>query len=136
MNPTVVVLVEDLFWRTKIDHAVKSAQGTSVFLSDPAELSKALETSATGVVLIDLALKKDPFAAITALKKKTKTRKIPIIGFFEHVRVDLKEKAMQAGCDEVLPRSSFSQRLADLVLKYALPGSVRTDSNESELPEE
>jgi CheY-like chemotaxis protein len=137
MNRKVLVLVDDLFWKTKIDHAVRSAQAaTPVFLSDPAELSGTADAETTCAVLVDLAMRKEPFEAIASLKKKPKTKHIPVIGYHEHVRKDLKEKAEKAGCDQVLPRSTFSQNLADLVLKYALPGGVKTEEEEQELPEE
>ena len=51
-------------------------------------------------------------------------------------RKDLKEKALAAGFDEVLARSSFAERFADLVLKYLLPGGVRMEESENEPPEE
>ena len=38
MKRTVIALVDDLFWRTKIDHAVQSAGATTTFISDPAAL--------------------------------------------------------------------------------------------------
>ena len=37
---------------------------------------------------------------------------------------------------KVLARSSFAERFADLVLKYLLPGGVRIEEEEHELPEE
>ena len=136
MNRTVLALVDDLFWRTKIEHAVKSAQRQVVFLSDPDELATAADPDGVGVLLVDLAVRKDPFPAIKKLKKSAKTRTIPVVGYFEHVRRELKEKAVEAGFDEVLPRSSFSEHLGDLILKYLLPGSVKTQDEEVELPEE
>ncbi len=136
MNRKFLVLVDDLFWRTKIEHATKSAQTQALFLSDPAEVAGATDSGPICAVLVDLAMRKEPFDAIAGLKKKPKTKDIPVIGYYEHVRKDLKEKAESAGFDQVLPRSTFSQNLADLVLKYALPGSVKTEEEEAELPEE
>ncbi len=136
MNRAILVLADDLFWRTKIDQAVKSAQRSAVFLSNPAELESAADPSKVAVILVDLALKNEPFTAIEALKRNAKSKGIPVVGYYEHVRKDLQQKATQAGVDEVLPRSSFSQKLADIVLKYALPGSVKTEEEEPELPEE
>jgi len=135
MNRKVLVLADDLFWRTKIDHAVRSAAAQVHFLSDPADLSK-VDPAFTAVVLVDLSIKKEPFTAITALKKGSKTKSIAVIGYYEHVRKDLLQKGKEAGCDETLSRSSFSEHLGDLVLKYALPGGVRTESEEIDLPEE
>ena len=136
MNRTVLALVDDLCWRTKIDHAVKSASSPLVFISDPSEIDGAADPASVGVVLVDLALRKEPFAAIKKLKKSAKTKEIPVIGYYEHVRKDLLEKGKEAGCDEVLPRSSFSEKMGDLVLKYVMPGSSRAVEEEPELPEE
>jgi CheY-like chemotaxis protein len=136
MNPTVVVLADDLFWKTKIDHTLKSAQATGIFIDKSAQLAAKAGAGAVGLVLVDLALRDDPFAAIAALKKNPKTKGIAVVGYYEHVRKDLLEKGGQAGCDQVLPRSAFSQHLGEIVMKYALPGGVRAEENETELPEE
>lgn len=135
MNRSILVLVDDLFWKTKIDHAVKSAQRSAQFLADPSELADA-DPENVGAVLVDLSLKKEPFSFIAALKQKAETRGIPVIGFYEHVRKDLQKKGLEAGCDEVLSRSMFSEKMGDLILKYMLPGGVRTAEDEPELPEE
>jgi CheY-like chemotaxis protein len=136
MHRTVLVLVDDLFWRTKIDHAVRSAQSIAVFITDPAQLVTAADPATVGVVLVDLSLRKEPFTAIASLKKSPTTKGIAVVGYYEHVRKDIQKKGIEAGCDRVLPRSSFSAHLGDMVLQYALPGGVRTEEEETELPEE
>jgi CheY-like chemotaxis protein len=137
MNPTVVVLADDLFWKTKIDHTLKSAQAIGVFIDESSQLAaKSVESGRVGLVIVDLALRDDPFSAIAALKKNPKTKGIAVVGYYEHVRKDLLEKGEKAGCDQVLPRSAFSQHLGDIVMKYALPGGVRAEEEEKELPEE
>ena len=136
MNRKVIALVEDPFWRSKIDNAVRSVGATTVFLSDPAEAAGVIEPGAPVIIVVDLALKTPPFEAIAILKKAKATSSIPVVGYFDMARKDLKEKALAAGFDEVLARSSFAERFADLVLKYLLPGGVRMDENETELPEE
>jgi CheY-like chemotaxis protein len=136
MNPTVVVLADDLFWKTKIDHTLKSAQANGVFIEESSQLAARAESGRVGLVIVDLALRDDPFAAIAALKKSPRTKHIAVVGYYEHVRKDLLEKGEKAGCDQVLPRSAFSQHLGDIVMKYALPGGVRAEEEEKELPEE
>jgi len=136
MNRTVLALVDDLFWRTKIEHAVKSASSPIVFLADPSELAAAADPQTVSILLVDLSLRKEPFDAIANLKKNAKTKSIPVIAYYEHVRKDLLEKGTAAGCDEVLPRSAFSEKMGDLVLKYLLPGSTRAVEEAPELPEE
>ena len=136
MNRKVIALVEDPFWRTKIDNAAKSVGASTVFLSDPAEAATVIEPAAPVIVVVDLALRISPFAALSALKKARATAHVPIVGYFDIARKDLKEKAVAAGFDEALARSSFAERFADIVLKYLLPGGVRKEEDEKELPEE
>jgi CheY-like chemotaxis protein len=136
MNRTVLVLTDDLFWRTKIEHALKSSQTPGVFLDDPSKLEKSADPTRVGLVLVDLALKQDPLAAVAALKKSPKTKSITVVGYCEHVRKELIEKGHKAGCDQVLPRSTFSQKLGELILNFALPGAQRAEDEEVELPEE
>jgi PleD family two-component response regulator len=136
MNRKVIALVDDPFWRTKIDNAVRSVGASTVFLSDPAGTAGAIEPGAPVIVVVDLALRMAPFEAIAGLKKTAATTSVPVVGYFDIARKDLKEKAIAAGFDDVLPRSSFSERFADMVLKYLLPGGVRKEEEENELPEE
>ena len=136
MNRKVIALVEDPFWRTKIDTAVRSVGASTVFLADPAAAAAAIEPGAPVIVVVDLALKRPPFQAVAALKKAEATAAVPVVGYYDIVRKDLKEKALASGFDDVLTRSSFAERFADLVLKYLLPGGVRTEEEEHELPEE
>jgi PleD family two-component response regulator len=136
MNRTVLVLTDDLFWRTKIDHALKSSQTPGVFLDSPKELEKRADPTRVGLVLVDLALKEDPVPAIAALKKAPKTKGIMVVGYCEHKQLELIERAKKSGCDQVLMRSTFSQNLGQLVLNYALPGAMRAEEEETELPEE
>lgn len=136
MNRKVIALVEDPFWRSKIDNAVRSVGATTVFLSDPAEAAGTLEPGAPVIIVVDLALRSSPFEAIARLKKAKATAGVPVVGYFDMARKDLKEKALASGFDDVLSRSSFAERFADLVLKYLLPGGVRMEESENELPEE
>ena len=86
MNPTVLVLADDLFWKTKIDHTLKSAQATGIFIEKSAQLAAKAESGRVGLVIVDLALRDDPFAAIAALKKNPKTKGIAVVGYYEHVQ--------------------------------------------------
>ena len=41
-----------------------------------------------------------------------------IVGFLSHLQGDLKAKAVEAGCDSVMPRAAFSQNLPNLLRRY------------------
>ena len=61
-----------------------------------------------------------PLTVIPKLKAKLK-KGTSIIGFLSHVQGDLKQKAHEAGCDMVLPRSAFSQNLPQLLRRHGAP---------------
>ena len=60
-----------------------------------------------------------PIALIPKLKAKLK-KGTSIIGFLSHLQGDLKAKAVEAGCDTVMPRAAFSQNLPNLLRRYGI----------------
>jgi hypothetical protein len=72
------------------------------------------------LVVFDLNnLNAKPLALIPKFKTKFK-KATSIIGFLNHLQGDLKAKAVEAGCDTVMPRSAFSQSLPNLLRRYGL----------------
>ena len=57
------------------------------------------------------------------IKSKLK-RGTSVIGFLSHLQGDLKAKAMEAGCDMVMPRSAFSQNLPNLLRRHGLDSEL------------
>jgi hypothetical protein len=54
-------------------------------------------------------------------KFKTKFKKTTsIVGFLNHLQSDLKAKAVEVGCDTVMPRAAFSQSLPTLLRRYGM----------------
>jgi hypothetical protein len=60
-----------------------------------------------------------PMTLIPKFKSKFK-KAVSIIGFLNHLQGDLKMKAVEAGCDSVMPRSAFSQSLPVLLRRYGV----------------
>ncbi len=60
-----------------------------------------------------------PIALIPKFKAKLK-KATSIVGFLNHLQGDLKAKAVEAGCDTVMPRSAFSQSLPNLLRRYGI----------------
>jgi DNA-binding NarL/FixJ family response regulator len=72
------------------------------------------------LVVFDLNnLNAKPLTLIPKIKTKLK-KATSIIGFLNHLQGDLKLKAIEAGCDTVMPRSAFSQSLPNLLRRYGL----------------
>ena len=105
-----------MFFASKI-RAV--AEAANVEISFPrsleAAISKARETK-PGLILVDLHNQRiDPVALARELKADEELRSIRLLGFFSHVQTDLKTSALNAGFDEVIPRSTFARDLAEIL---------------------
>ena len=116
MSRLVLGLVDDLFFTSKISATASICEVSVTFAKHQEDLLKTAREKKPSLVLIDLS--KDnlsPLQAIEALKADPELRNLPILGFYAHVQTELKEKALQAGCDTVIPRSFFSQNLAKIL---------------------
>jgi hypothetical protein len=52
------------------------------------------------------------------LKSDEQLREVPLVGFFSHVQTELRRNALDAGFDQVLPRSAFSRDLPNLLTGF------------------
>lgn len=113
MSRVVLCLVDDLFFTSKIAATASICDVSLTFSEDQEGLLRNAHELKPSLILIDLS--KDtlnPFKAIQSLKADEELRTIPIIGFYSHVQTELREEALKMGCDNVVPRSFFSQHLA------------------------
>ena len=51
------------------------------------------------------------------MKQDAALASIPTVGYVSHVQTDLIDRARQAGVGEVLARSAFSERVADILTR-------------------
>jgi PleD family two-component response regulator len=76
---------------------------------------EAIETKCA-LVIVDLhAQKFDPFALARLLKADARLRGVTLLGFFSHVQTALMHQAQEAGYNQVMPRSAFTKRLAEII---------------------
>ena len=124
----IYFFIEDLFFVAKIQEAsrklgikVEFAKGDKDTL---AKITGAGEEERASLIVFDLnnAAAK-PLTLIPKLKAKLK-RGTSVIGFLSHLQGDLKAKAIEAGCDMVMPRSAFSQNLPNLLRRHGLDEEV------------
>lgn len=110
----VVAVVPDLFFATRI---AVTAVRLGVTLETPAteEALAAIRGRPPALVILDLRAPGDPLALARALKADPETRSVPVVGFYPHVEGALRERALAAGVDQVLPRSAFTARLPALL---------------------
>ena len=108
----ILIATNDLFFRAKIEEVAKQKNVGIKFIENVEEVKS------TKTLIIDLNFEK--FSSEVIKKIKQENPNIHIIGYLSHVQTKLKEEAMRAGCDEVMPRSQFSAKLGDILTKNNL----------------
>ncbi len=108
----VVALMDDLFFQMKLAETAKQL-GVEVKVATNGDALLGLMESAPKLVIVDLNSRSQPLQAIEKLRQTRSD--IRVVGFLSHVQRELAEQAHAAGCDEVLPRSSFTQNLAAIL---------------------
>jgi CheY-like chemotaxis protein len=108
----VVALMDDLFFQMKLAETAKQL-GVEVKVAANGEALMGLLEGAPKLVIVDLNARSQPLEAIEKLRQKSKD--IRVVGFLSHVQTQLATQAQAAGCNEVLPRSSFTRNLAAIL---------------------
>jgi DNA-binding NarL/FixJ family response regulator len=108
----VVALTDDLFFQMKLAETAKQL-GVEVKVATNGDAFLELLASEPKLVIVDLNARSKPIAAIEKLRQTSK--EVRVVGFLSHVQTELAAQAQAAGCNEVLPRSSFTQNLAAIL---------------------
>jgi DNA-binding NarL/FixJ family response regulator len=109
----VVVLVDDLFFQSKIVETARHTGVDTKLCGAPDAFIAEIERSAPALAIVDLNARSNPLSAIERLKAAG--NQVPVIGYLSHVQTELAEQAKAAGCREVMPRSKFSMNLAAIL---------------------
>jgi CheY-like chemotaxis protein len=113
--PLVVAVLRDLFFGVKIAEAARRAGGKARFVTTEDDLLAAA-ASHPAMAVFDLQQRDlQPARLLRRLKQNPDTGGIPTLGYFSHVQEELRTEALEAGCDTVLPRSKFTERVDELV---------------------
>lgn len=108
----VVALMDDLFFQMKLAETAKHV-GVEVKVAANGDALIRLMESKPKLVIVDLNARSQPLQTIEKLRRTSKD--IRVVAFLSHVQTELAAQARAAGCDEVLPRSSFTQNLAAIL---------------------
>lgn len=108
MSDTILVAVPDLIFRAKIVETARQVGRRAVAAtSRKAVLERAAELE-PGLVVVDLDDERiEPFDTIRDLKADPQLSGARVLGYFSHVHIEERDLAREAGCDRVVPRSSF-----------------------------
>jgi hypothetical protein len=130
----IYFFIEDLFFIAKIQETARK-QGVKVsFVKNDkdavAELTSGEEENKPALIVFDLNnVNAKPLTLIPKLKTKLK-KTVSIVGFLSHLQGDLKAKAVEAGCDAVMPRAAFSQNLPNLLRRYSVEEGEEVNYNQ------
>jgi hypothetical protein len=124
----IYCFIEDLFFLAKIQEAARKIGVKVAFVKADKDIVSRLadvpEGSRPSLIVFDLNnVSAKPLTLIPRLKSKLK-RGTSVIGFLSHLQGDLKAKAVEAGCDMVMPRSAFSQNLPNLLRRHGLDAEI------------
>jgi len=116
----IFAFVDDLFFVAKIQEVSRKLNVKVEFVKTDKEIAEKTENveEKPSLIIVDLnsnGIK--PLPVITKMRSKYK-KATSIVGFVSHVQGDLKVKAVEAGCDVVMPRSAFSQNLVSILRRH------------------
>jgi hypothetical protein len=135
-SPTrIYCFIDDLFFMAKIQETARKLCIKVAFVKNEkdtiADLLALPEEERPTLIVFDLNnANAKPLTLIPKLKLKLK-RATSIVGFLSHLQGELKAKAIEAGCDSVMPRSAFSQTLPNLLRRYGIDAEPELDDSQS-----
>lgn len=108
----VLLLVPDLFFLAKVASTARDLGIRTVSLLPGEDAAAAIRRHGARALIVDLGLEgADPVAAATSVRADPEAASVRIVGFFSHVEIARRDRALAAGFDLVLPRSKFSADL-------------------------
>jgi CheY-like chemotaxis protein len=120
--PDAIALVDDLFFQSKMTETARHTGVDLKTVSDAEAFLREAAANPNATLLLDLNARANSLAALARLSEspapspsngapaeRASARRV--IAFLSHVQTDLAAQARTAGCDEVMPRSKFTQEL-------------------------
>ncbi len=108
----ILAIVDDLFFRGKLEAAAAQLRVPLTIAADASSVPR--DGQSLSRVLIDLNLSRgDALAMVRDLRAAHPG--VPLVGYCSHVQQDLQQRALEAGCTMVLPRSAFVLQLPQLL---------------------
>ena len=114
----LAAIVTDLIFSTKIVTEARAQQRQVRVLRSYSVLTEFLRVTPPDMLIVDMNCGGINSLSAIALAKNSKPD-CKIVAYLSHNQQDLAQQAMQAGADQVVPRSEFVVLLPTLVQTYA-----------------
>ncbi len=112
----IVCAVDDLIFSVKIRTAAKSLGVEIYFERAPLGVVPTVREKRPSLVIFDLNSRRlQPLQALAAIKADPELAGVRTLGYVSHVDAETIDAARDAGIDQVLARSAFSDRLGDIL---------------------
>jgi CheY-like chemotaxis protein len=123
----VVLVVDDFDDARETYRELLQLEGYDVIVASNGEEALSLvQEVGPDVVLMDLSMPvMDGYGATRALKEDARTRHIPVVALTGHVLARHTVRALDAGCDTVLPKPCQPTRVADKIRKMLHTSQAR-----------
>jgi PleD family two-component response regulator len=109
----ILAVLDDLMFTSKIKTtAAQIGVSVSFARSADAALSEMRKTTPSLVILDLNNARTNPLGLVASMRQDPALAAVRTVGYASHVQTDVIDAARQAGVNEVLARSAFSQRLA------------------------
>jgi DNA-binding NarL/FixJ family response regulator len=105
----ILALVDDIFFQAKMLETAKHAGVEMKSFTSGEALLAELNQAPPKLIVIDLNARQAPVETIACLRSRA--AQTPVVAFFSHVQTELAQRARDAGCTEVMPRSKFTKDL-------------------------
>jgi predicted metal-dependent hydrolase len=143
--PVLLSLVSDLFFSVQIQNAAKQLGWDWVNVESAEQIPVqpplaprpgspiAAQTGSTGhdfiayvaelqpaLIVVEINSQALPWESwVAAAKTSPAIRRIPILAFGSHVDLEQRQRALNAGCDEVVSKGRFTSAMPELLQKHA-----------------
>ena len=103
---------------SKIKSAASRLGVTVAFVKSMDVAVAEMRKTSPRLVIFDLNNPRtDPLSIVATMKGDPTLASIPTVGFVSHVQSDVIHAAQEAGVDDVVARSAFVERLADILTR-------------------
>jgi CheY-like chemotaxis protein len=124
----VAAFVQDLFFSSRIAEALRKAGRPAIIEAKPDAFVERVRATAPALVLIDLGIRgADWESAVAQLRADATTADVPILAFGPHRDLEARDRALAAGCADVVANSKLVADLPHLIERY----TGRTERQES-----
>ena len=112
----IIAVLDDLMFTSKIKTTAGQLGVAVTFVRSAEAALGEMRKAAPSLVILDLNnARTNPLGIVASMKQDPALASVPTIGYASHVQVDVINAARQAGLGEVMPRSVFTQQLADIL---------------------